>query len=290
MNIAPSKERCYIVAEIGINHQGDINKALKLVRLSKNAGADAVKFQKRDIGLVYTKEELDAPRESIYGVTNGSLKYGLEFGPAEYQMLYDACRTLDIDFFASPWDENSVQFLADLKVPYLKVASASITDKNLLKAMCKTGIPLLVSTGMADLAIIKRVVHTIKVFGGEIACLYHCTSTYPSETRELNLRGIATLQQEFPNLNIGYSGHEPGVPTSIMAAVLGATSVERHLTTSRADWGSDQAASLEYTGFARVVSGIRQWEEARGDGEIVIYDSERPIIDKLRRVDDIFEA
>lgn len=275
--------RCYIVAEIGINHNGDIGTAKQLIKAAKEAGCDAVKFQKRTIEVVYTEEELAKPRENPFGETNGDLKRGLEFGKAEYDQIDKLCKELGIEWFASPWDEGSVDFLAQYDIPYLKIASASATDRDLLRHSAATGKPLLISTGMCDMEMIRRIVAAVKDAGGTIACLYHCTSTYPAKTEELNLQGIATLQKEFPDIPIGYSGHEVGLPTTIMAAALGARSIERHITLSRAMWGSDQAASIELPGLERLVRDIRAWEVARGDGKIVIYDSEKPIAEKLRR-------
>lgn len=275
--------RCYIVAEIGINHNGDIGTAKQLIKAAKDAGCDAVKFQKRTIEVVYTPEELAKPRENPFGETNGDLKRGLEFGKAEYDQIDKLCKELEIEWFASPWDEASVDFLVQYDIPYLKIASASATDKALLNHCAAAGKPLLVSTGMCDLDLIRQIVAAVKEAGGTIACLYHCTSTYPANTEELNLLGIKTLEEEFPDIPIGYSGHEVGLPTTIMAAALGVKSIERHITLSRAMWGSDQAASIELPGLQRLVRDIRAWETARGDGRIVIYDSERPIADKLRR-------
>jgi N-acetylneuraminate synthase len=170
-------------------------------------------------------------------------------------------------------------------LPYIKIASPSITDKELLCYCAATGKPLLLSTGMSDLALIHRAVAYMRSVGGKIACLYHCTSTYPGKPEELNLRGIQTLQREFPDIPIGYSGHEPGLPTSVMAAVLGAASIERHITLDRSMPGSDQAASLEPGGLQRLVRDIRLWERSRGDGVITVYDSEIPVRQKLRRRD-----
>ncbi|MEQ8356263.1 MAG: N-acetylneuraminate synthase family protein [Kiloniellaceae bacterium] len=279
--------RCYVVAEIGINHNGDIGTAKQLIKAAKDAGCDAVKFQKRTLEVVYAPEELAKPRENPFGETNGDLKRGLEFGKSEYDQIDKLCKEIDIEWFASPWDEGSVDFLAQYDIPYLKIASASATDLDLLKHCAATGKPLLISTGMCDLDMIKRIVAAVDKAGGTIACLYHCTSTYPAKTEELNLMGIKTLEKEFPNIPIGYSGHEVGLPTTIMAAALGVKSIERHITLSRAMWGSDQAASIELPGLERLVRDIRAWEVARGDGNIVIYDSEKPIAEKLRRKDTI---
>ncbi len=275
--------RCYIVAEIGINHNGDIGTAKQLIKAAKEAGCDAVKFQKRTIDVVYAPEELAKPRENPFGETNGDLKRGLEFGKAEYDQIDRLCKEIGIEWFASPWDEGSVDFLTQYDIPYLKIASASATDKDLLRHCAATGKPLLISTGMCDLDMIKRIVATVEEAGGKVACLYHCTSTYPAKSEELNLLGIKTLEREFPNIPIGYSGHEVGLPTTVMAAALGARSIERHITLSRAMWGSDQAASIELPGLERLVRDIRTWETARGNGQIVIYDSEKPIAEKLRR-------
>lgn len=275
--------KCYVVAEIGINHNGNLEIAKTLIREAKDSGCDAVKFQKRTVDVVYTPEELARPRESPFGTTNGDLKRALEFGKDDYDEIDRLCRELGIEWYASPWDEASVDFLAQYDIPYLKIASASVTDRDLLQKCAGSHKPLLVSTGMCDLPIIRRVVDIIKEAGGTIACLYHCTSTYPAQVEELNLLGTKTLQREFPGLPIGYSGHEVGLPTTVMAAVLGAASVERHITLNRASWGSDQAASLELPGVRRMVRDIRTWERARGNGEIVIYDSERPVAEKLRR-------
>ena len=278
-----TKNKCYIIAEIGINHNGQLEIAKQLINVAKGSGCDAVKFQKRTIDIVYSPEELSRPRENPFGSLNGDLKRGLEFGKDEYDEIDRYCREVGIEWFASPWDEQSVDFLAQYSIPYIKVASASVTDKNLLQTCVATKKPLLISTGMCDLPTIHKIVDTILEIGGEIACMYHCVSTYPAKIEELNLIGIHSLKREFPNIPIGYSGHEVGVSTSVMAAVLGAASIERHITLDRAMWGSDQAASLEPPGLSTLVRNIRKWERARGDGLIEILDSERPIADKLRR-------
>ncbi len=276
----------YIVAEIGINHNGDLNRAKKLIAVASAVGADAVKFQKRTVEVVYTKEELNRPRDNPFGSTNGDLKFGLEFGKAEYDEIDSFCRELSIDWFASPWDLASVDFLCQYKIPYLKIGSACITDAHLLQACCRER-PLLVSTAMCDSATVHRAVKRILDWNGTIACLYHCVGTYPTKIEHLNLQCIKTMQDSFPYLRIGYSGHETGVSTSVMAVALGAKSIERHLTLSRSDWGSDQAASLDIEGFRRLVIEIRRWEKARGDGRKVILNDELPIIEKLRRNDTI---
>ena len=283
-----SATSCYVVAEIGINHNGDLETAMKLMREAKACGCDAVKFQKRTVDLVYTKEELANLRDSPFGSTNRDLKEGLEFGKSEYQELAELARDIKIDWYASPWDRASIDFLLDYDTPYLKVPSALVTSKEYLQACASSRKPLLVSTGMCDLQMIKQAVEVILSAGGQIACLYHCTSTYPCSIDELNLRGIQTLQKEFPDIPIGYSGHEVTPYTTLIAAVMGARSVERHLTLSRALWGTDQAASLEVPAFAKLIRQIRNIELASGDGQIRFYESEIPIAEKLRKVDDLF--
>ena len=275
--------RCYVVAEIGINHNGDLEIAKQLISKAKETGFDAVKFQKRTVEVIYTPDELARPLETPFGDTNGDYRYGREFGNEQYDEIDRYCRELGIEWFASPWDEGSVDFLVQYDPPYLKIASACVTDRDLLIHCAATEKPLLVSTGMCDLPMIHKAVDTIRTAGGKIACLYHCTSTYPAMTSELNLYGIRTLQNEFPDIPIGYSGHEPGVPTTIMAAVLGAASIERHITLGRTMWGTDHASSLEIPGMMRLVRDLRAWEVARGDGIIRVYDSEKPIAQKLRR-------
>lgn len=271
----------YIIAEIGINHNGDLNIAKKLIDVAVLSGCDAVKFQKRTIEVVYTPEELAKPRENPFGPTNGDLKRGLEFGYDQYAALDAYCRDKGIAWFASCWDEGSVDFIEQFNPPCYKIASASLTDDNLLKHHRKCGKPLILSTGMADLPLIE---HALEVIGKEELILLHCTSTYPCRVEELNLRGLLTLRDKFPEIPIGYSGHEVGLSTSLAAACLGACVIERHITLDRAMWGSDQAASIEPQGFMRLVRDIRTVEAAMGDGEIKIYSSEEPIISKLRRI------
>lgn len=275
-----------VIAELCKNHQGDVDTALKLIAAADYAGCDLVKFQKRTVDKVYTKEFLDTPRKNHFGSTERDLKYGLEFGKAEYDEINAFCDELGLSWFASPWDEQSVDFLMQYDIPYFKIASASITDKGLLRHASSTGVPLIISTGMADLELIKKVVGFIEDCRGQIACLMHCTSTYPCPAEELNLSGITTLRETFPHLRIGYSAHDTHVSTSLMAAVLGAEMVERHLTLDRAMWGTDHSASLEPKGMHRVVSDIRLWERARGNGNIEFYESETPFAEKLRRVVD----
>ncbi len=272
---------CFIVAEIGINHNGDLDVAKRLIAAAVDAGCDAVKFQKRTVEAVYTPEELACPRENPFGPTNGDLKRGLEFGEAEFREIDAYCRARAIPWFASCWDEASVDFMEQIDPPCYKIASASLTNENLLRRHHRTGRPLILSTGMSTIDEIRR---AVGILGQENLVLLHCTSTYPSEPEELNLQVIVTLGQEL-DCPVGYSGHEVGLQTSLAAVVLGACLVERHITLDRAMWGSDQAASVEPQGFARLVRDIRVIELALGDGVKRVYESELPIRTKLRRVD-----
>jgi N-acetylneuraminate synthase len=270
----------YIIAEIGINHNGSVELAKKLVDVAVESGCDAVKFQKRTVEVVYSAEELATPRENPFGQTNGDLKRGLEFGQAEYKEIDTYCREKGIPWIASCWDEASVDFIEQFAPPFYKIASASLTDDNLLRHYRKYGRPIILSTGMSD---VKLIEHAVEVLGTDDLILLHCTSTYPSKPSELNLAGVTTLRERF-GIPVGYSGHEVGLATSVAAAVLGACVVERHITLDRSMWGSDQAASVEPQGISRMVRDIRTIEVALGDGDIKIYDSEKPIISKLRRV------
>jgi len=271
---------CYIVAEIGINHNGDIDVAKRLISVAVAAGCDAVKFQKRTVDVVYSAEELAKPRENPFGATNGDLKYALEFEQDEYEEINAFCRSVKMTWFASPWDEGSVDFLEQFHIPVYKVASASLTDDHLLRHIRDTGKPIILSTGMSTY---DEIDHAVSVLGKEDLILMHATSTYPANYDELNLRAIPTMKTRY-GVPIGYSGHETGIPSSVCAAALGACCVERHITLDRAMWGSDQAASLEPNGITRLVRDIRLWESAKGDGIKRVYEREMPIIKKLRRV------
>jgi N-acetylneuraminate synthase len=271
---------CLIVAEIGINHNGDIDLAKRLISVAVAAGCDAVKFQKRTIAVVYTADELAKPRENPFGPTNGDLKYGLEFEQEEYEEIDAFCKSVKMRWFASPWDEGSVDFLEQFDLPVYKIASASLTDDNLLRHVRRTGKPIILSTGMSTYAEID---HAVEILGKEDLILLHATSTYPANYEELNLRAIPIMAERY-GVPVGYSGHETGIPTSVCAVALGACCVERHITLDRAGWGSDQAASLEPNGITRLVRDIRLWEQAKGDGVKRVYEREVPIIKKLRRV------
>ena len=273
-------EPCYVIAEIGINHNGEVALARKLVSAASLAGCDAVKFQKRTVDVVYTPEELARPRESPFGETNGDLKRGLEFGVDEYRAIDDYCRIHEIPWFASCWDEASVEFIAQFDPVCYKIASASLTDDALLRRHREQGKPIIFSTGMSSL---EQIDHAVEVLGTDDLIILHCTSTYPAAIEELNLRAIATLEERY-DVPVGYSGHEVGLAPSLAAAALGACIVERHITLDRAMWGSDQAASVEPQGFARLVRDIHTVETALSDGVKRVYESELEVQKKLRRV------
>jgi N-acetylneuraminate synthase len=271
---------CYVVAEIGINHNGSVGIAKALIDAAVAAGCDAVKFQKRTVDVVYSAEELARPRESPFGETNGDLKRGLEFNADQYAEIDRHCKSKSIDWFASCWDAGSVDFIEQFGPPCYKIASASLTDDNLLRHHRKAGRPLIASTGMSTL---EQIDHAVEVMGRQDLILLQATSTYPSEVEELNLRVIPRMMERY-GVPVGYSGHEVGLYTTLAAMVLGACIVERHITLSRAMWGSDQAASVEPQGFARLVKDIRAVESSMGDGVKKRYDSEVPIMKKLRLV------
>ena len=274
----------YMVAEIGINHNGDLEIAKKLIDEAVKAGFDAVKFQKRTVKIVFTPEELARPRESVFGNTNGDLKFGLEFDHSDFVEIDKHCKKSGIDWFASPWDTNSLEFLEEFDVVAHKVASACLTDKELLKGMKATGKPVFLSTGMSNLDQIKT---AVGLLDPENTILMHAVSVYPAKQEQLHLSWIEDLKKNFPNYPIGYSGHEAGVMPSVIAvAKYGAVCVERHITLDRAMWGSDQSASLEPEGMERVVKYIRSIPIVSGGGNKQVLSEEVPILEKLRRVKD----
>jgi N-acetylneuraminate synthase len=272
---------CYVIAEIGINHNGDIDLAKRLISVAVAAGCNAVKFQKRTIDVVYTADELARPRESPFGTTNGDLKYGLELEDPGYQEIDAYCRSSKMVWFASCWDEQSVDFIDRFHPACYKIASASLTDDNLLRHTRATGKPIILSTGMSTT---DQIDHAVEVLGKNDLILLHACSTYPAHYGELNLRAITTMRERY-GVPVGYSGHETGIASTVAAAVLGACCVERHITMDRAMWGSDHAASLEPNGISRVVRDIRLVEQSMGDGVKRVFEREKPIIQKLRRVD-----
>jgi len=281
---------CYIIAEIGINHNGSLEQALQLIAAAKEAGCNAVKFQKRTIEAVYSPDELARPRESVFGLTNGDLKRGLEFGMSEYTAIDSYCKSLDIDWFASCWDSEAVDFIAQFNPPFYKIASALLTDDDLLRYTREWGdiadprsrLPnksIILSTGMSTL---EQIDHAIEVLGKDDLILLHCMSAYPAYNDELNLLTITRLYSRY-NLPVGYSGHELGTVTTVAAVAIGACMIERHITLSRDLWGSDQAASLEPEELKELVRDIRFVEAALGDGIKRVYEREIPIMQKLRR-------
>ena len=271
---------CYVIAEVGINHNGDIDLAKRLISVAAAAGCDAVKFQKRTVEVVYTEKELSTPRANPFGETNGDLKRGLEFGQEDYEEIASFCKSLKIPWLVSPWDEQSVDFMEKFDTPVYKIASASLTDDALLKHVRATGKPIFASTGMSTY---EEIDHAVEVLGKKDLILMHTTSTYPAKYEQLNLRAIPEMHARY-GVPIGYSGHETGIPTTVAAAVLGACAVERHITMDRAMWGSDQSASLEPNGISRLVRDIRLVEQSLGDGVKRVYEEEVPVMKKLRRV------
>jgi len=271
---------CFVIAEIGINHNGDVQIAKKLIDVASFADCETVKFQKRTVDVVYTPEELAKPRETPFGATNGDLKRGLEFGQAQYEQIDEYCRNKPIAWTASCWDEASVEFINQFDPPFYKIASASLTDDALLRCTRAKGKTIVLSTGMST---IDQIDHAVEVLGKEDLVLLHCCSTYPAPYAELNLRVIQRLRDRY-GVPIGYSGHETGIASSVAAAALGACVVERHVTLDRAMWGSDHAASLEPNGIMRVIRDIRLVEAALGDGVKSVLPSEIPVMQKLRRI------
>jgi N-acetylneuraminate synthase len=271
---------CFVIAEIGINHNGDVELAKQLVDVAVAAGCDAVKLQKRTPELCVPPEQRDLQRDTPWGrMTYLAYREHIEFGEAEYRAIDDHCRAKGIPWFASCWDEPSMEFVEQFEPPCYKVASASITDARLVAATAATGRPTILSTGMSSMDEIRAATALVSA---DQLLLAHSTSAYPCEPEELNLRMIATLRAEF-DCPIGYSGHEVGLQTTVAAAVLGAAFVERHITLDRAMWGSDQAASIEPGGLTRLVRDIRVVEAAMGDGVKRVYDSEIPVRNRLRR-------
>ncbi|MFH8593866.1 N-acetylneuraminate synthase family protein [Streptomyces rimosus] len=272
----------YITGEIGINHNGDLENAFALIDAAADAGCDAVKFQKRTPEICTPRDQWDIERDTPWGrMTYIDYRHRVEFDEDGYRAIDEYAKKRGIAWFASPWDVESVAFLEKFDVPCYKVASASLTDDELLRAMRATGRTVILSTGMSTP---KQIRHAVEVLGSDNIVLCHATSTYPAKAEELNLRMIHTLQAEYPNVPIGYSGHETGLQTTLAAVALGAAFVERHITLDRAMWGSDQAASVEPQGLTRLVRDIRTIEESLGDGVKKVYESELGPMKKLRRV------
>ena len=273
----------FIMAEIGINHNGDLSIARQLINAAKKAGCNAVKFQKRTIDVVYTQEELAAPRESPFGKTNGDLKRGLEFSLKEYQEIDRYCKEQDILWSASPWDEASVDFLAGFDVPYYKIAAAGLTDAGLLRKVNAMNKPVLLSTGMSELEEIDK---AATLLNKENLILMHCVSQYPAEHINISLRSIKTLQERY-GVPVGYSGHELDALISPVAVGMGACVIERHFTLDRVMWGSDHKASIEPNEMEQMIKNIRLAELALGDGVLRCLPVEEPVKAKLRRVNSL---
>jgi N-acetylneuraminate synthase len=273
---------CFVIAEIGINHNGDLELAKRLISLAVAAGCDAVKFQKRTPELCVPAAQRAVMRETPWGyVSYMEYREKVEFGQAEYEQIDDYCKKQGMIWFASCWDNPSVDFIRQFEVPCYKIASATMNNESLLRHTRSTGKPLLLSTGMSTLDDVEG---AVGILGKEDLVILHAVSTYPAEYADLNLRAIQTLKQHF-NVPVGYSGHETGIASTVAAMAMGARVVERHITIDRAMWGSDQAASLEPNGITRLVRDIRLVEKSMGTGEKKIVERELPIIARLRRVE-----
>ena len=268
----------FIIAEIGINHNGDMSLAKELIDTASSAGCDAVKFQKRTIDLVYNQEELDAPRESPWGTTNREQKEGLEFNLQEYKELENYCNSQSMDFIVSCWDTQSVDDIeSSCNVKYHKVASALITDKEFLEKLNTTGKPVIVSVGMCEAPLIESALSTLT----NVHYILACTSTYPTKPQDVNLKHILSLKQDYPNIKIGFSNHYNGNDACVGAVALGAECVEFHITKDRTMYGSDQAASIQHVSL--MVDAIRKINLMLGDGSKTILPDEKPIAAKLRK-------
>ena len=270
----------FIIAEIGINHNGDMKICKKLINIAKNSGCDAVKFQKRTLENVYTKEQLKSYRESPWGKTTYAQKKGLEFNLGQYKQIDKFCKKIGIHWFASAWDINSQKFLNKFKCKYNKIASAMIVDKKFLEFVAKQKRHTFISTGMTNM---KMIADAVRIFRKHKCSfeLMHCVSTYPLDDKKANLKVIDTLRKKF-KCNVGYSGHESGLAISVAASALGITSLERHITLDRTMYGSDQSASIEPNGLESLVKQVRKIELALGDGKKIFSVDEKKVADKLR--------
>ncbi len=274
-------DRVFIIGEIGINHNGSMDLAKKLIFEAKRCGCDAVKFQKRTIDLVYSKEELDKQRESPWGTTNRQQKHGLEFEKEQYDEIDRYCNQVGISWFASAWDEESQKFLKQYDLSHNKVASAMLTDLSLLNMIAAEGKYTFISTGMSTIEQIEAAVNIFRAHSCPFE-LMHCNSSYPMDVKDANLNVIKTLRERFL-CDVGYSGHEVGIIVSCAAVALGATSIERHITLDRSLYGSDQSASLEITGLEKLVKYIRAIEDSLGSPNKMVTQKEKEICKKLRK-------
>ena len=273
-------KKIYVIAEIGINHNGKLEYAFDLIKIAKSCGCDAVKFQKRDIDIVYTKEFLDSPRKSPWGNTQRDQKEGLEFGIEEYKEIDKFCKSIGIEWFVSCWDINSQQIMRQFKTRYNKVASAMATHHKFLKVVAEERKPTFLSTGMTSLDQIRQACDIFDSYNCPVT-LMHTVSTYPAKEEDLNLKCIKTLKDEFGK-PVGYSGHESSVTPSIYAASLGASCIERHITLDRAMYGSDQSASLQESGLRSLVGSLNKFHSILGDGIKRIIPEEVEVANKLR--------
>ena len=273
-------KKIFIIAEAGINHNGDIDIAKQLCKMAKDNGCDAIKFQKRDIDLVYSKETLDTPRVSPWGTTTREQKMGLEFGQKEYDIINEYCKSIDLEWFVSAWDYMSYAWISQYKHKYNKIASPMLACEDFLKIVAHDKKYTFISTGMST---VEQIDKAVKIFRAADCPfeLMHCRSTYPMADEDANLRAIETLRARYC-CDVGYSGHENGIAISYAAAALGATSIERHITLSRVMYGTDQAASIEADGLKMMCGAIRKIELALGDGKLGMIDKEIPVMKKLR--------
>ncbi len=278
------KNSIYVIAEIGINHNGDLDIAKKLIDIAKVAGCHVVKFQKRNPDVCVPEHQKSVMRDTPWGkMTYLDYKYKVEFGQNEYDEIDIYCKKRDIQWSASPWDLDSLDFLNHYDIPFIKIPSALITDLDLLKATAETNKKVIISTGMSTLEDVEKAVTTIKSVKSDVDfALLHCNSSYPAPIKDLNLKCIKTLKERF-NCEVGYSGHEFGLTTTIASICLGATIIERHITLDRTMWGTDQMCSVEPQGLIKLVRGIKELNSALGDGVKVVTDTEIPIRKKLRK-------
>ena len=278
------KKEIYIIAEIGINHNGDMSIAKKLIDIAKVAGCDVVKFQKRNPDVCVPEHQKTIMRDTPWGrMTYLDYKYKVEFNQNQYDEIDIYCKEKDIKWSASPWDLDSLDFLNQYDIPFIKIPSALLTDLELIKESVKTGKKIIISTGMSTIEEIDSAVNTIKKVNAEAKyAILHCNSTYPAPNDELNLNCIKTLKDKY-KCEVGYSGHEFGLTTTIASVCLGATIIERHITLDRTMWGTDQMCSVEPQGLIKLVRGIKELNKALGDGEKIVTETEKPIREKLRK-------
>jgi N-acetylneuraminate synthase len=281
-------KKTYIIAEIGINHNGDLDIAKRLIDIAALSGCDAVKFQKRNPDVCVPEHQKGIMRETPWGtMTYLDYKYRVEFGKEEYDQIDEYCKQKGIAWSASPWDMDSLEFLNQYDIPFIKVPSAMLTNDELLEGCVATGKKVIFSTGMSTQEEINHAVEVLRnakvKYNNQYEIgLLHCNSTYPAPVNELNLSGIKTLSEMYSDFEIGYSGHEFRLGTSVAAVYLGASIIERHITLDRTMWGTDHMASVEPQGLIKLIKGIRELEEAYGDGIIRVTDSEMPVRSKLR--------